>query len=81
MKVELDNKTIKAIAKEVVKILQGGEQEEKLLTSKQAAEILGISKSRLYQIKDKLPYVKIGNNKQSPIRFKAATLKQSFLNM
>lgn len=40
-----------------------------LITAREAAKILGISISRVYQIKDRLGYIKTGEHKQSPIRF------------
>lgn len=42
---------------------------ERLLNTKQAAQMLGISVSRVYQLKGKIGYVKTGLAKQSGIRF------------
>lgn len=56
---------IEDIAKEVAKYLG----KDEYVTARQAAEILGVSVSRIYQIKERLGYIKTGDNKQSPIRF------------
>jgi hypothetical protein len=40
-----------------------------LVSTREAAEILGISMSRLYHLKDRYPHVKRGTEKQSTLRF------------
>lgn len=48
----------------------------KYLTAKEAAKVLNISLSRLYQIKDEIGYKKIGNEKQSHLRFRLCDVKK-----
>lgn len=71
--VTLDYTTIKAIAKEVARLLKRDEMPD-LVTTQQAAEILGISAGRMRQIKDKFPHVKKGADKQAKLLFKKSAL-------
>ena len=71
--VTLDYETIKAIAKEVARIIKRDEMPD-MVTTEQAASILGISKSRMRQIKDKFPHIKKGADKQAQLLFKKSAL-------
>lgn len=71
--VTLDYATIKAIASEVAKIIKRDELPE-LVTTEQAASILGISPARMRQIKDKFPHVKKGTDKQGKLLFSKKAL-------
>lgn len=50
-----------------------------LVSAAKAAEILGISVSRLYHIKQHFHYVK-GGSKSSPLKFDADRLKEDYLD-
>ena len=58
-------------------------EEERLISAKEAANMLGISVSHLRHIKDdengmpRFSYVK-GNGKQAPLKFNACTLKREY---
>lgn len=71
--VTLDYPTIRAIAKEVAKLLKRDEMPD-LVTTQEAADILGISAGRMRQIKDKFTHVKKGADKQSKLLFKKSEL-------
>lgn len=71
--VTLDYPTIRAIAKEVARLLKRDEMPD-LVTTQQAASILGISPARMRQIKDRFPHVKKGADKQSKLLFRKADL-------
>lgn len=79
MEVELSKKSIKALAIELAKVLKKGVEPD-LITPKEAAERLGISLSRLYHIKDRLPHTKLGTNKQGPLRFYSKGLMDAYMN-
>ena len=61
MKVELDDRTIEKLAIAIVKAING--EKKKMLTPSEKARELGISKSRLYKIKDTLDYIKLPNGR------------------
>lgn len=74
-------KWMAAWAKEQAKLQK---KDDRLLTAKEAAAILGISVSQLYHIKDyedgrpRFSYVKCGNAKSSTLKFKASTLVDEY---
>lgn len=51
--------------------------EKRLVSARQAAELLGISKWQLYRIKDRFSYVK-GASGSSPLKFNAVTLQEEY---
>lgn len=59
-------------------------KDDRLLTAKEAADMLGISVSLLYHIKDdengipRFSYVKCGNAKSATLKFKASTLVEEY---
>ena len=73
IKFEYDTKFIKLLAKEVVKemqrIAENKPEEPEYLSSKAAAEYLGVSEDYIRKIKHKLPYVKQGKNNQGRLVF------------
>jgi hypothetical protein len=71
--VKLDYDTIRAIAKEVAKLIKRDELPD-FVTTTEAASILGISTGRMRQIKDKFPHVKKGADRQSKLLFRKADL-------
>lgn len=71
--VTLDYPTIQAIAKEVARILRR-ERMDEMVTTEEAAVILGITPSRMRQIKDKFPHSKKGANMQGRLLFRKADL-------
>lgn len=71
--VTLDYQTITAIAKEVARLLRRDEMPD-LVTTEEAASILGITTSRMRQIKDKFPHVKKGSSMQGKLLFKKSAL-------
>lgn len=48
----------------------------KYMSAKETAQVLNISVSRLYQIKDKIGYTKAGDKKQSPLKFNISDVKR-----
>lgn len=83
-KFEYDPKFIKLLAKEVVREMRRVSKENlvdnDILTSKEAAEYLGISSDYLRKIKDKLPYEKQGENSQGRLLFRRKGLLEAYLN-
>ena len=78
-----NQKFIKLLAKEMVKEMQKVKDETKepeLITVKEAAETLNLSEAYVRKIKDKLPHVKQGNNKQGRILFVKEGLMDAYLN-
>lgn len=83
MEVELSQKAIDAIAYKaatiVVSKLKAEDQAQahsQMVSTKEAAAILGITPARLRQIADRFPHIKQGNNKQGKLLFlKRALLK------
>lgn len=74
----LDNYTIRAIAEEVVKVMEERKKPQ-LITTDQAAKMLGISPRRVRELKHKLGYVKSGDNMQGRLMFDANTLQERYL--
>lgn len=77
MKLMLDKYTIRAIAEEVVKVMED-RKKPKLVTTDQAAKMLGISARRVRELKNKLGYVKAGDNMQGRLMFDANTLQERY---
>lgn len=81
MEVELSQKVIDAIAYKaatiVVSKLKAEDQaHSQMVSTKEAAAILGITPARMRQIADRFPHIKQGNNKQGKLLFlKRALLK------
>jgi len=83
MEVELSQKAIDAIAYKaatiVVSKLKAEDQAQahsQMVSTKEAAAILGITPARMRQIADRFPHIKQGNNKQGKLLFlKRALLK------
>lgn len=59
-------------------------KDDKLLSAKEAADMLGISVSLLYHIKDyedgrpRFSYIKCGKSKSATLKFKASTLVEEY---
>lgn len=83
-KIEYDPKFIKLLAKEVVKEMLRVSKEDltdnDILTSKEAAEYLGISNDYLRKIKNKLPHEKQGLHSQGRLMFRRKGLLEAYLN-
>ena len=81
MEGELSQKTIDAIADKaatvvVRKLKAEDKNDSEMVSTKEAAAILGITPARLRQIADRFPHIKQGNNKQGKLLFlKRALLK------
>lgn len=81
MEVELSQKTIDAIADKAAtvvmrKLKAEDKNDSEMVSTKEAATILGITPARLRQIADRFPHIKQGNNKQGKLLFlKRALLK------
>lgn len=81
MEVELSQKTIDAIADKAAtvvmrKLKAEDKNDSEMVSTKEAATILGITPARLRQISDRFPHIKQGNNKQGKLLFlKRALLK------
>ena len=87
MKIELDPKTIDAIAykagriaaKLAVKMLK--EQQEdvpEMVTTEEAARMLGITPGRMRQIKNRFPHTKSGECRQGKLLFKRDSILQAY---
>lgn len=75
--VTLDYPTIRAIAKEVAKLLRRDELPS-MVTTEEAAAILGITPARMRQIKGRFPHMKKGADKQAKLLFdKEALLERA----
>ena len=75
MEVELSKKTINLIADAVIKRMK---REPEVMTTKEAAELLGITEDRLRRIKDRLPHIK-GEGKQGRLLFFREGLVEGYL--
>lgn len=86
MEVELSSNSIKLLAMElapkVAKIikreLEKKETAEEWVDANEAASILKISRSRIYQIKNRLEYIKTGDKDQGKLLFKKSTLIEGY---
>lgn len=91
--VELSDKSIKRIAEALATIMgypmdrAGSEAEQDngplphdLLSTKEAAALLGISPSRVRAIKDRLPHIKVGDNQRGRLLFRREGLLEAYLN-
>lgn len=75
MTIELDKRTVRAIAVEVAKLIRGeGISDVRLIPCSEAAKILGISQDRLRKTKDKYPHVKRGEGQRARLYFDADKL-------
>lgn len=54
---------------------------EKYLTVKEAAEMLRLSESRLYHLRNKLPHIKCGNSRNSRVLFISDKLVDAYQNI
>lgn len=85
MLIELDKRTIHAIAVEVAKLLRGeGANDQRLIPCREAAERLGISMDRLRKIKDddkgtpRFSYIKRGEGQRARLYFDADRLMAEY---
>lgn len=91
--VELSDKSIKRIAEALATVMgcpmerAGSEAEQDdgplphdLLSTKEAAALLGISPSRVRAIKDRLPHIKVGDNQRGRLLFRREGLLEAYLN-
>lgn len=74
-----DKAWMQAYVAERIRQEQGIDASTNLVSAAKAAEILGISVSRLYHIKQHFHYVK-GGSKSSPLKFDADRLKEDYLD-
>ena len=74
----LDRYTIRAIAEEVVNILEERNRKKELNT-REAAKVLGISPAYLRQIKDRFGYKKVGDATRGHLVFNAESLDINLL--
>ena len=86
MAVRLYKDDIEAIASRVVELLLEQKEvpivndDDDWVTAEEAAKILKISRSRVYQIKNQLTHRK-GNTPQSRVLFKKSRLREDYMNM
>lgn len=73
-----DKAWMQAYVAEHIRQEQGIDGNTNLVSAAKAAEILGISVSRLYHIKNNFHYVK-GGSQSSPLKFDADRLKEDYL--
>lgn len=74
MEVELSKKTIDKIARRaallvVAKLREDQKHPPEMVTTREAAAILGISPARMRQIADRFPHIKKGEKQQGPLLF------------
>ena len=79
--IQLDPKTINAIADEVVRRLKRYDEAPRLVNSREAAKMLGISLRTLRRVQDRLPAEKHGEGKQARWMFDANRLVQSYMEL
>ena len=90
--VELSDKSIKRIVEALATVMghpmnRAGSEDEPddgplphdLLSTKEAAALLGISPSRVRAIKDRLPHVKVGDDKRGRLLFRRDGLLEAYL--
>ena len=65
----IQEKDLDRLAAKIAVLVKAKEKKVELVTAREAAKILGISRSRMYHIKDRYPYVKTGDAPQSRILF------------
>jgi len=86
MTVRLYKADIEAIARRVVELLMEQKDvsivkdEEEWVSAEEAAKILNLSRSRIYQIKNHLTHRK-GNTPQSRVLFKKSRLREDYMNI
>lgn len=75
---------IKDIASAVIRMLDAkkkiNKEEEEWVTTKEAAQILGISVRYLTQIKDRFPHTKQGEYDAGHLRFLKSGLMENYIN-
>ena len=74
--IRLDKPTIRAIAEEVVRLLQ--EKDDEFVSSEEAAKILGVTPAWLRRTKHKYPHLKQGDDKRGRLLFQKAALLQKY---
>lgn len=74
-----DKAWMQAYVAERIRQEQGIDGNTNLVSAAKAAEILGISVSRLYHIKNHFHYIK-GGSQSSPLKFDADRLKEDYLD-
>ena len=77
MKTTLDKATIRAIAEEVVKVMDEHKQPE-FVTTEEAAKMLGITASWLRHTKHKYPHIKKGDGSKGRLLFSKDDLVKSW---
>lgn len=86
MAIRLHKEDIEAIARRVVELLLENNKaplikdDNDWVTADEAAKILKLSRSRIYQIKNHLTHKK-GNTPQSRVLFKKSRLQEDYMNM
>lgn len=83
MQVELSPQTIDAIAQRaaliiVRKLKKMQEQPPEMVTTTEAAQILGISTDRMRKISDRFPHIKQGDSKQGKLLFVRKALLERY---
>lgn len=83
MQVELSPQTIDAIAQRaaliiVRKLKKHIEQPPEMVTTSEAAQILGISTDRMRKIADRFPHIKQGDSKQGKLLFLRKALLENY---
>lgn len=83
MQVELSPQTIDAIAQRaaliiVRKLKKQIEQPPEMVTTSEAAQILGISPGRMRKIADRFPHIKQGDSKQGKLLFVRKALLENY---
>ena len=75
---------IKDVALAVIRMLNEkkkiNKEEEEWVSMKNAAQILGISLSRMKHIKDRFPHVKQGDCEQGRVLFLKSALMENYIN-
>ena len=86
MAVRLYKDDIEAIARRVVELLMEQKDvpivkdEDEWVSAEEAAKILNLSRSRIYQIKNHLTHRK-GNTPQSRVLFNKSRLREDYMNI
>ena len=70
---------IRDITASIVKQLKGKDVEPDVVSTEEAARILGITPDRLRRIKDRFSYSKAGGSSQGKLLFKRSTLIKAYL--
>lgn len=86
MEIELSQRTIDAIAYRAATIImqkmkkaqKTGSDLPKMVSSREAAAILGITPGRMRQIAERFPHIKQGDNKQGKLLFVRDALLENY---